>query len=253
MANASREAGKLARYAARSRSTRAVRRSLLMLARLAVIARAYAGPGPRGWWCPAAQGSAGHRAAMVGLFLPRGTTRLLTRIKPDPRRKQSVTIRNRSGSTARGSALRLAVVRGQPVLGRQPEHDLIAAGDGLDVRVAALGAQVPSGQFPPLVLGRIIEGHRALDRDVLVRRVLVLGAQGEPAGRHDGRRLARAAAGAHVHGAAGCVGVPDRDGQRAAAVQRRDAEHPHVQPGEELLALLVTHVQGHGVSLSDLG
>src|SRR5579859_6120672 len=128
------------------------------------------GPGPRGWWCPAAQGSAGHRAAMAGLFLPRGTTRILTRIKREARRKRSVTIRSRPGS-----ALVLAVVRGQPVLGRQPEHDLVAAGNGRDVGVAALGPQIPAGQLQAFGFGRVLDGHRALDGDVLVRRVLVLG------------------------------------------------------------------------------
>ena len=135
----------------------------------------------------------------------------------------------------------VAVGPAQPVLGCHPDHDLGATGVGGQVGVAALDPEVPAGQFEPFGVGGVCHDGRALDRDVLVGRPLVLGAQAEPARRRDGQGLAGATAGAQVHRAARLVGVPDRNGQRAAAVRRGHAEHPDVQPGQELLALGPAH------------
>src|SRR6266516_4265926 len=46
--------------------------------------------------------------------------------------------------------LLVAVIPGQPVLGRHPDHDLAVGGVGRDIVVAALGSQVPAGQFEPV-------------------------------------------------------------------------------------------------------
>src|SRR6266702_4917485 len=108
----------------------------------------------------------------------------------------------------------VTVIPGQPVLGGHPDHDLAGAWVGRDVGVAALGSQVPAGQFEPFGLGGLLHDDRALDRDVLVGQPLLLGAQADPARRLDGQGLAGAAAGTQVHRAARLVGVPDRDGQR---------------------------------------
>ncbi len=135
----------------------------------------------------------------------------------------------------------VAVGPAQPVLGRHPDHDLGATGVGGHIGVAALDPEVPAGQFEPFGVGGVCHDGRALDRDVLVGRPLVLGAQAEPARRRDGQGLAGTTAGAQVDRAARLVGVPDRNGQRAAAVRRGHAEHPDVQPGQELLALGPAH------------
>jgi DNA polymerase IV len=126
-------------------------------------------------------------------------------------------VRRTTFSGRGGSAV--AIGPAQPVLGCHPDHDLGAAGVGRDVGVATLGSQVPAGQLEPFGVGGVLDDDRALDRDVLVGRPLVLGAQADPARRLDGQGLAGAAAGAHVHRAARPVGVPDRGSQRAAAVR----------------------------------
>src|SRR6185437_8334994 len=139
-----------------------------------------------------------------------------------------------------------AVVHAQPALGGHRDEDVVgAARVGRDEGVAALAAQVAAGQFEPFTRVALLDHGRALNGDVLVGRPLVLGAQAEPPGRLDGPGLAGAPAGAHVHRAARLVGVPDRDGQRAAAVTRGYAQHPNVHPGQELLALGLAHARRH--------
>src|SRR5579872_315499 len=240
-ANACREAGKLARYAARSRSIRADRRSRS----IAVMRGDYAGP-------------AGRQEGARRRRVPPGTVADIrsTCSYPGKRdehgygsknaasRKHFVTIRNRGRP---GSAVELAVVHGQPVLGAHPEHHLAAGGVGRDVGVAAFGAEVAPGEIQPLVVAGLLRRDRPLDGDVLVGRALVLSAQAEPTGGADGRGLAGPAAGDHVDRATGLVGVPDRDGQRTGAVRRRHAEHRDVHSGKELLAFFATHGHGHRV------
>ena len=155
-----------------------------------------------------------------------------------PRQSPAAVWRTRTMSLA-------AEVGGQPALRGHPDHDLVRVRVGGDEGVAARGAQVAAGQFEPLGVGGVLDHGRPFHRDVLVGRLLVLGAQAEPAGRLDGAGLAGAAAGAHVHRAARPVGVPDRDGQRAPAVAGGHAEHPHVHAGQEFLAVGPAHARRH--------
>src|SRR5580693_131751 len=135
------------------------------------------------------------------------TAKPMPRLPPVTSARLPLSPRSTGQSSSRGAA----VVDAQPVLRRHPDHDLAAARVGGQEGVAALGAQVPAGELEPLGVGGVLARGRALDRDVLVGRPLILGAQAEPACRPDGARLAGVLAGAYVHGAAGLVGVPDRD------------------------------------------
>ena len=81
--------------------------------------------------------------------------------------------------------LSLALILTEPTLGTHPERHILAprVGVACDVPVTALRTEVAAGHRQPF--GRIeflLSDDRPFDADIAVRRVVVLGAQAEPAG-----------------------------------------------------------------------
>ena len=142
---------------------------------------------------------------------------------------------------------RLAVVDRVPTLRREPIElaAAFAVGVGREVHVAELRAEV-AVRHVLRRLGRAVFDlpKGAGDGGVLVGRRLGLGTQRELAGRLQTLALDGLGAGQQPHIAAGFVVVPNRHGERDVAVV--DAEHTHVQVGEERLTFFLGHLHRHG-------